>query len=160
MIVITGGNNNEIGRQCQTFHSRSVGSGESWWQTSIMNAMNSQMQSCVISALPHFTGYRMCVSALSMLIQNITIWILSMALQLSYTPPQPTPLLAVAVETACRAGENYSITVRGGQFLAYSFSRQTNKTWPSREREGDSDTGRQRKCTVRSLTYYSSCYVR
>ncbi len=75
------------------------------------------------------------------------------------SPPPTYPLLAVAVETACRAGENYSITVRGGQFLAYSFSRQTNKTWPSREREGDSETGRQRKCTVRSLTYYSSCYV-
>lgn len=29
------------------------------------------------------------------------------------SPPPTYPLLAVAVETACRAGENYSITVRG-----------------------------------------------
>ncbi len=108
--VITGGNNNEFGRQCQTFHSRSVGSGESWWQTSIMNAMNSQMQSCVTSALPHFTGDHMCVSALSMLIQNI-IWILCMALQFSYSPP-PTPP-SCCRGNCSRAGENYSITVRG-----------------------------------------------
>lgn len=38
-----------------------------------------------------------------------------MALQIFIKqPPPPTyPLPAVAVETVCRAGENYSITVRG-----------------------------------------------
>lgn len=63
-------------------------------------------------------------------------------IQLNSRPPTPQtyPLPAVAVETTCRAGENCSITVRGDNLPSADKTIKHDLA----EREGDSETGRQK----------------
>ncbi len=126
--VITGGNNNEFGRQCQTFHSRSVGSGESWWQTSIMNAMNSQIAELRhICAASFHRWPHVCVCTIDADTKHNMNTFYGTAVFIQLPPPTSPPphLPAVAVETV--AEQERTILLLLGGTIPSIFLQQTNQ---------------------------------